>query len=433
MSINKNFNVQDIIFKEVNLFRVGLFFLPSAPAISFLFILISLLINSFKIKGSYFKDKSNFLIGVICLIMLTSSILQVFFINNSYSEVLNKNSSWIGLFNWIPFFWIFCSSQEFLRKKEDRKCISLILCLSTIPVIISGIGQTFFNWHGPLELLNGIIIWYQRPIDAISGLTAQFNHANYAGAWFNLILPLCIAQSFNKTSTKIKKNFLRIILAGIIFCIYLTNSRNAWGSSILSIPLVLGTSSFIWFLPFILFLITLILVTTQNFFESGIQNILRDIIPNKVWQEFSNEGFKNLDVTRLGILQEAYKVIIKYPLLGTGAASFPIIYELEKGYWKGHSHNILTELSISYGIPCTIVLIYFIGKILLKSFNHLYRQNEKNIFDKSIWSAVIVFLLSQQIDIQYFDGRISLLFWILLAGLKCINDENQLLIKNECK
>ena len=425
-----NHKISKLFIKEINIFRTGLFFLPSAPVIAFLLIIISLSINTFKKKDTIFSDKSNIPIIIIALLMLISTIFQVFFLNNSYTEQLNKNASWLGLFNWIPFFWVFCSSQEFLKSKEDRNLTSLILCLSTIPVIFSGIGQTFLDWHGPLEFLNGIVIWYQRPIDEISGLTAQFNHANYAGAWFTFILPLCIAQSFNNTPKVIKKNFSRIILTGIIICIFLTNSRNAWGSSILSIPLVFGITSLRWFLPCLLFLITLILVTTQNFFESGIQNNLRDIIPNKVWQEFSNEGFKNLDVTRIEILQEAIRLIINNPLFGTGAASFPIIYELEKGFWKGHSHNIFTELSISYGIPCTIVLIYFISRILLQSFQYIYIKNKNNIFDRSIWTALIAFLLSQQIDIQYFDGRISLLFWILLSGLKCINDENKSLIKN---
>ena len=131
----KNFKFQYILTKEINLFRTGLFFLPSAPLIASLLIIVSLLINNFKRKTSWFKDNSNFLIILITLLMLLSSFAQIFFINNSYSEVLNKNSSWIGLFNWIPFFWIFCSSQEFLKSKEDRLCISLILCLSTIPVI----------------------------------------------------------------------------------------------------------------------------------------------------------------------------------------------------------------------------------------------------------------------------------------------------------
>ena len=91
----------------------------------------------------------------------------------------------------------------------------------------------------------------------------------------------------------------------------------------------------------------------------------------------------------------------------------------------------MTELSISYGIPCTIILVYFIGRILLKSFYNIYTTDKNNIFDRSIWTAVIIFILSQQIDIQYFDGRISLLFWILLAALKCINNENKSFIKNE--
>ena len=89
---------------------------------------------------------------------------------------------------------------------------ALALLSGSVPVLFTGIGQVFFNWHGPLELFNGIIIWYQRPIDAISGLTAQFNHANYAGAWFTFILPLCIAQSFNQTSDKKKKYFFNLIM-----------------------------------------------------------------------------------------------------------------------------------------------------------------------------------------------------------------------------
>ena len=75
------------------------------------------------------------------------------------------------------------------------------------PSNIFRIGQTFFDWHGPLELFNGTIIWYQRPIDAISGLTAQFNHATMQGHGLRLYYLFCIAQSFNKTSNKIKRIF----------------------------------------------------------------------------------------------------------------------------------------------------------------------------------------------------------------------------------
>ena len=41
-------------------------------------------------------------------------------------------------------------------------------------------------------------------------------------------------------------------------------------------------------------------------------------------------------------------------------------------------------------------------------------------------SATIIFLISQFLDVQYYDARISLMFWILLAGIKCISEERRL-------
>ena len=40
--------------------------------------------------------------------------------------------------------------------------------------------------------------------------------------------------------------------------------------------------------------------------------------------------------------------------------------------------------------------------------------------DRAFWTALFFFLISQLADIQYFDGKISLITWILIAGLKNI-------------
>ena len=48
----------------------------------------------------------------------------------------------------------------------------------------------------------------------------------------------------------------------------------------------------------------------------------------------------------------------------------------------------------------------------------------------------MLFLFSQLVDVQYFDGRISITFWILLAGAKKIIDEDRIsrnFIKKENK
>ena len=432
--IDKKLVFKDKLFKvfkyDYVFFRVGLFILPSAFPIASFFIIFSLISQTLKRRASFLKDKFNKALILISLLMIISCLVQNLF--NIYKEDFGIKSylTWIGLFNWLPFFWLFWSSQGFLRTKNDREVASILLTLSTIPVIISGILQYYFNLVGPFKFLGGLIIWYQRPIDEISGLTGLFNHANYAGSWLTTILPLCIAQAFINSNKNIKKNIFRTILPVIILCIILTNSRNAWGSAIITLPLIFGIYSLKWFLPLLLFITSLILVTTKNIFKGSIQELLREILPDKIWLEFTNQGFSQLDVTRFEILNSALEVIIKYPFFGTGAGSFPIIYELETGFWKGHSHNLIAELSISYGLPCTIILMAFIGYILYFSYEALYINEESKLNDKAFFVATFIFLLSQLVDIQYFDGRISLLFWILLSGLKCINDESKYLIKN---
>lgn len=358
--------------------------------------------------------------------MLLSCIAQNLLIDQKYEFVIYKHITWIGLFNWIPFFWIFWAAQGFLKTKKDRNDFSVILILGTIPVIISGIGQYFFNWIGPLKLFNGLIIWYQRPIDEISGLTGLFNHANYAGAWLTIIFPLCIAQICN-SKNKFKFSFFLILLLGIGTCIFLTNSRNAWGSSILTLPLFFGVSSLWWFLLLILLISSLVLVSTNSIFQGEFQEYLLNIIPNKVLFEFTSEGFNHLNATRMEILSSATKIIINNPFFGTGSGSFPIIFEYQTGFWKGHSHNIFTELSISYGLPSTIIFIIFMIFLLSNSFKKIYNYPLKNFNDKAYWAAAAIFLISQLVDVQYFDGRISVVFWLLLSGLKTIIDDKKLI------
>ncbi len=413
-------NIYSKINYKFNFFYIGLFLLPSAFALAAIFLLISLIISSYSYKENFLKDKSNIFFFVASILMIISSLIHTF-TNNYLPYDFNHNLSWIGLANWFPFFWCFNSFKPYLNSTEKRRRASLILLTGSFPVLITGLGQTFFNWHGPFEIFNGFIIWYQRPLQLdIDGLTGLFNNPNYAGIWLNVIWPFCVATILDKREYLIQNLSIYFFTFGISFCTVLTNSRSAWLGIFLGSLIMLGRKSFNLIRNSFLILSLIISATIYPIFGLKIQNVFKEFIPERFWLEFSDFQFSRIEIWKSGISS-----IINYPFFGTGASSFPEIFRLQTGLWKGHAHNLPLELIISYGIPVGVLIFYPILKISYESIKRTFLEFKfnQNIYDKSWVTALIVILTSQFIDVQYFDGRISLIFWILLSGSKNIINE----------
>ena len=405
------------------LFLVGIFVLPSMLFFGALFLLLAGIVGSITNNNSYFTDNWNKIFFISGIIIIISVLTHIYSPNDSYNIILDSNSSILGCLNWLPFFWLFWAIQPYIDSKKKRKKAALILVAGTFPVLISGFGQYFFEWTGPLEILNGLVVWYQRPLGE-HGLTGPFNNQNYAGSWLSLVWPFSIALLQEKTNSPLKKFtaisfFLSIGLAGI-----LTNSRNAWASLLLSIPLVLSIRSLFWLLPIIFLLSIILAVTSSELFTGIFQETFRTIIPEKIWMEFTEK----LESSRIQIFISGLKISLVEPIFGLGGASFPIIYELQNNVWRGHPHNLILELAVSYGYPVTIIIFSSISVLLIKSSKFVFNKKTNDIqffsFEKAWWSSIFILLISQCFDIQYFDGRISIMFWLLLAGLKTIIDEN---------
>ncbi len=400
-------------------FLTGIFLLPSALSLSILFFLFALISSLLTNKSNYFADKYNFSLFLGGIFLIFSAIFHSlgFNINQNYSW--NSNLSWIGLANWIPFFICFFGFQIYLRSSQERKSASLTFLYGTFPVIISGLGQSFFNWDGPLKTLGGLIIWYQRPIEDITELTGLFNNPNYAGLWLNLVWPFCLA-SIIINKKKILARICSLIFAfGIASTTVLTNSRAAWFGLCIGIILIFG-KKIISIIPKLLLGIFLIFVSSfvpsLNTFFGGLFKI---IIPNQSWISVGQN-----QITRIDIWLSALKNIITNPLFGSGSGSFPEFFTSQTGVFKGHPHNLSLELIFSYGIPAAIFIITPIALISFLSFRKIIieSKNQKlnSIFEKSWIISLMILLASQMVDVQYFDGRISIFFWILLSGSRNI-------------
>ena len=413
------------------LFKIGIFFLLSAPFIACLFFLLSIVITSFIEKDDFFKNKFNYPLIVCSSILLVSALLNTTIFKTNligWEEYL----TWIGLANWIPLFYSYWAFQKLIPTPKAREKIIKIFLLGSVPLFISGFSQIWLNWHGPFRFLNNLIIWYQRPVDLnhpYNGMTSLFSNQNYAGAWLIIIWPMFLATLFQKKLVGFKKLILVILAFASLVAIYLTRSRNAWFGTLISTQLVINkTLSVYSFIIFILLAITLI--TINQFFPNIFYGISKIFIPQIFLTKFSNLGLENLSsYPRIFIWQSSMKFISERPLLGWGAGSFPILFENQSSIESyEHTHSLILELAYSYGILPSLIIIVFVFYILFTSFKKIFISKQHHAllnFEKAWWASSLVLSLSQLVDIQYYDIRISITFWILLAGLTSKIKENQ--------
>ena len=91
-----------------------------------------------------------------------------------------------------------------------------------------------------------------------------------------------------------------------------------------------------------------------------------------------------------------------------------------------HTHNLIIELFFNFGIPIALIVFTNVTIILKEAFNKVKSLN--NLFDEykiyiSYIASFSVFIIAQLTDITYYDGKISIVFSVLLACLKNIIDE----------
>ena len=424
---NINFlNQRDNSLSKVGLksLYIGVFLLPSAPVIACFALFLSLLFSDNNNPINFFKERTNKVFIIVSFLMILSCIFNNF--NNPIfigKEI--GNLSWISLINWIPLFWCFWGFQPYLEKQNVRKIVAKLLVIGSIPVIISGFLQYFFNITGPFQILNGLIIWYQRPINLTDGLTGPFNNANYAGSWLTLVWPFTLYY-FLINKKKSKKIITLIICFFFITSILLTNSRNSWLGMLISIQIILGFETIFFLIPLIL--LTFILLTFLiSVLPTSIRNNFVSFIPINIFNNFPDNSIDlSQAYPRLEIWKFSIENILKRPFFGWGGGSFPFVYETFKGKWIGHPHNIIFELAFNYGLLTALIISskvfqYLYGYYkLIKNYAVLKINIGKSnlTFEKAWFSSILFITYSHLFDMQYFDLRISMITWILLAGLR---------------
>ena len=388
-------------------FQLGLFLLPSSALLGSLLLFPALLFGCVGRERSCWRDLWN-------APLLAASGLMILGCFQAYDQGL----AWVGLGNWLPFFWGFWGFQPYVMSREARRRSALWLVAGSVPVVVTGLGQLWWGWQGPWQLLGGLIVWFMaaggRPEGRLSGL---FDYANIASAWLSMVWPLTLAALVQQGLNRWRRVVVVILAVLLVVALVLTESRNGWGSLMLVVPLVLGPPSWPWLIPLLVLALLPVLLSVLPGVPLILQDPARSLVPETLWARLNDSqyaGERVLASTRISQWNVALQLIAERPWLGWGAAAFSAIYPLRTGQWHGHAHNLPLELAIGHGLPVALLLLGFVLALLVVSL----RQGLSGLFDRAWWTAFFVLMVLHGTDLPFFDSRVNIAGWILLAGLR---------------
>ncbi|WP_320663587.1 O-antigen ligase family protein [Prochlorococcus sp. MIT 1223] len=402
-------------------FQFGLFLLPSSALLGSIFLLSSSFIKPCHREISFWEDKWNYL-------LISTALLMIIGCFHAYSGTL----AWLGLANWIPLFWCFWGFQPYLRTPDLRRRSAYCLILGTVPLLITGFGELWLGWDGPWQTFNGLIIWFisagGEPEGRLSGL---FEHANYAAAWLVVVWPLSLAALIQPFLNLRKRSFVFCFVMAVFIALVMTDSRNGWGGLIFAIPFVLGPINWTWFLPLFFIILLPIALAVLPGIDTGLQELARKIVPKHLWSRLNDMRFvdsRPIEGTRLAQWNVAFGLIKDKPWFGWGAAAFSVLYPIRKGLWHGHAHNLPIELAVSHGLLVSISIVGMVASLLIIALLRgvLVVNQNRNIdndnlsFDRAWWTSTFLLVCFHGTDMPFFDSRINLVGWVLLAGLRSL-------------
>ena len=405
------------------LFLSGTILLPSAFPFGAFLLLVSLIISIFENKKIFLKDRWNYIIYLSILIILLSTFKNGLIQIPNELENYNKILIWINLFNWIPLLFGYIGFQTYLKTSFQRILFTKFLIIGSLPVILSCFLQYVFKIYGPFELFNGLIIWFQRPIDQNLGVSGLFNNANYLSIWLSIVIPF-IFYFIKKRVNDYGK--IALIITSVIFSVFtiLTKSRNGFLALIFTILSFYSIKNIFYFLS--TFSLIGILSTYFLSLKNINLNILNLVLSEKILTKFLYFS------PRYFIWESALELIKIKPILGWGASTFAFLHY--KNFLNGdyfvnaqHTHNIFIELAFNFGIPLSLTVLIFLLFLFKKLFKNYFKIKNKNnsLHIKSWIISCLIILFIHMSDITLYDGKIGLIICILFSGLRCILREQE--------
>ena len=370
--------------------------------------------------------------AVLLLVLLSlGSLFLKAVLDKDFKFKHSKVNLWILLFILVYFFSATTSLSTAENKNIFMLTVSFILFYFVIINIVNTekklknllyifiVSATFASIYGLYQYAFGDLYsqaWLDKNMfeDIKMRVYSTFENPNVFGEYLLLVIPIIAGLLFTEKGFK-RKIFLIAMLGINMLALVLTFSRGCW-------------------LGILFAIVILAVVIDRRFILLGIFLLLIApfILPESIINRFTSIGNMNDTSTsyRVAIWMGTIAMLKDYWLsgIGLGITSFNKVYPIYaySGTTAQHSHNLYLQIMVENGI---MGLIMFIGIMY-----YFYKETvisickKKNILLVSIISGMFGFLIQSMTDHTWYNYRIVLMFWMVLAfgiSLAKLNQEEK--------
>ncbi|MEG4571823.1 O-antigen ligase family protein [Microcoleus sp. N3A4] len=305
----------------------------------------------------------------------------------------NRIEAFLGLCNFLPFFILFAAFSNLIQTPAQLRQLSWTIVISSIPVIILGLGQQFLGWSG-IDRLQPVFGWVLEPTGNPPGRMASvFMYANILACYLTIAFILALGLWMEEVSCQLSVGrrqlavvsrhrlpipnaqfpipnyrflFLSLAVVGNAVALIFTNSRNAWGLAVLAVLAFAFYAGYKKLLAAVFSAVGAVFLSA--FGPEPLRQYLRRIIPAFFWARLTDEMFPNRPTATLRKTQWefAWSMTQQRPWTGWGLRNFTPLYQAQMHEWLGHPHSLILMLTAETGIPATVLLFGLVGWVLAR-------------------------------------------------------------------
>lgn len=358
----------------------------------------------------------------------------------------DRASAFIGLFNFLPYFLVFAGFSTLIQTPAQLRQWAWILVVTSVPVVIIGLGQMFWGWAAHFQFLWIVLDWAVKPMgEPLGRMSSVFMYANILAIYLVIVFILglglwietyqTLAPSLLKRTRRLRHvpltawlrwGFLSVAVICNLVALILSNSRNAWGIAVcagLAFALYQGWR---WLVAGVAGIAGSVLWAA--FGPSPVQQLCRAVVPAFFWARLTDQLHPNrpLALLRTTQWQVAWSLTQQRPWTGWGLRNFTQLYEAQMHLWLGHPHNFLLMLTAETGIPAAVLFCALVSWVVVQAVQVLRdwstvgggrQMAQDRLIFFSYLVAFLACILFNTVDVTLFDLRVNTLGWLLLSAI----------------